>query len=205
MKMLDRFRLVTVVVAIAGLFPLAGCFPEPSHARAATLAELGPVPSGSAQVCVLRPDSTASYLSMLVRDNGRLVGATRGATFFCYLARTGDHQIMLIDDDTGPTFLRAQSGGRYWLHQDVTELEGTVHAHLDWVGESTALEMLDACDERVYVWVPGRDDEKSPQPIAPARSSASSKRAKTQPTASSSTSKTSVEPGGITGGKPRSP
>jgi hypothetical protein len=167
--MLDRFRLVTVVVGSVGLVPLAGCWPEASHARSAAIAELGPVPSGSAQVCVIRPDRMASSVSMLVRDNGRLVGATRGTTFFCYLARAGEHQITSVDDDTGPTFLRAQSGARYWLHQDVVELAGTVHAHLDWVEESTALEMLDACDERVRVAVPGRDDETSAQPIAPAK------------------------------------
>lgn len=131
-------------------------------------AELGLVPSGAAQVCVVRPDGLASHVSMPIRDNGRLVGATRGTTFFCYLARTGDHQITSSDDDTGPLLLRAKSGARYFLHQDVTELGGTVHAHLDWVDDATAFEMLDACEARVRVAVPGHDDVEDAQRVAPA-------------------------------------
>ncbi len=132
-------------------------------------AELGLVPSGAAQVCVMRPDAFAAHVSMPVRDNGRLVGATRGATFFCWLARTGDHQITSSDDDTGPLLLRARSGARYFLHQDVSELAGHVHAHLDWVDEPAAVEMLDACEARVRVAVPGHDEEPFAQPIAPAK------------------------------------
>jgi hypothetical protein len=117
----------------------------------------------------VRPDRFAAQVSMPVRDNGRLVGATRGTTFFCYLARPGEHQITSVDDDTGPTFLRAVAGMRYWLHQDVSELAGSVHAHLDWVEEHDALELLDACESRVHVAVPGHEDETSAQPIAPAK------------------------------------
>lgn len=163
-------RALLLLVGCAALAAL-GC----GHARAggaaspAALAELGPVPVGSAQVCVVRPASLAAQTSMPVRDNGRLVGATRGTTFFCYLASAGEHQITSVDDDTGPTLLRAQSGARYWLHQDVSELGGAVHAHLDWVEESLAFELIESCEARVRVAVPGHDDEPSAQPIAPAR------------------------------------
>jgi len=161
------FSLVAGGASLASL----GCA-HPNAARTAqtaALAELGPVPAGAAQVCIVRPETTASQVSMPVRDNGRLVGATRGTTFFCYLATAGEHQITSIDDDTGPTFLRARTGARYWLHQDVSELAGALHAHLDWVEEATALEMIDACDARVRVSVPGHDDEPATQPIAAAR------------------------------------
>lgn len=166
---------LVVAAVIAGLFPLSGCAHEASNTRArapserAELAELGPVPRGAAQVCIVRPDSLAASVSMPVKDNGRLVGATRGTTFFCYLARAGEHQITSADDDTGPMLLRAVSGARYWLHQDVTELAGAVHAHLDWVDESAGLELLDACEARVHVAVPGHEGEASAQPIAPAK------------------------------------
>ena len=148
---------------------LLGCAQSNGHSpHAAMNTELGLVPTGAAQVCVMRPDAFASHVSMSIRDNGRLVGATRGKTFFCYLARTGEHQITSSDDDTGPLLLRAQAGTRYFLHQDATELGGAVHAHLDWVDEPEALEMLDACEARVRVAVPGHDDEPFAQPIAPA-------------------------------------
>jgi hypothetical protein len=106
---------------------------------------------------------------MSVRDNGRLVGATRGTTYFCYLAASGLHQITSEDDDTGPQYLRAETGRRYWLHQDVVELGGLFHAHLDWVEEAAALEMLDSCETRVHVAVPGHDDNPAALPIAPAK------------------------------------
>jgi hypothetical protein len=54
------------------------------------------------------------------------------------------------------------------LHQDASELAGSVHAHLDWIDELEALEMIDACEARVRVAVPGHDDEPFAQPIAPA-------------------------------------
>ena len=106
---------------------------------------------------------------MPLRDNGRLVGATRGLTYVCWIAATGEHQITSIDDDTGPTLLQARSGGRYWLHQEVMDLAGAVHAHLDWVDDATAAELLDGCEERVRVAVPGHDDEPAAMTIAPAK------------------------------------
>lgn len=164
-------RFLSLSLFVLGGVVSSGCA-QPHETRVGqtpALAELGPVPAGSAQVCVVRPATMAAQVSMPVRDNGRLVGATRGTTFFCYLASAGEHQITSTDDDTGPTFLRAKTGARYWLHQDVTELAGALHAHLDWVEEAAALEMIDACDARVRVAVPGHDDETTAQPIAPAK------------------------------------
>ncbi len=131
-------------------------------------AELGPQPPGVAQVCVVRPASLAGSMTMTVRDNGRLVGATRGKTYFCWLAAPGAHQITSDDDDTGPTLFRADSGARYWLHQEVFEVGGMAHAHLDWVDEEAATELLDSCDERVRVSVPGHDANPAAQPVVPA-------------------------------------
>jgi hypothetical protein len=133
-----------------------------------TVAGLDPIPSGAAQVCVVRPETTASGTSMPVRDNGRLVGATRGTTFMCWIANAGAHQLTSDDDDTGPLLFHAKPGGRYWIHQEVVELGGQVHAHLDWVDESIALEMIESCETRVYVSVPGHDDNPGALPIAPA-------------------------------------
>jgi hypothetical protein len=126
-------------------------------------------PRGSAQVCVLRPDSFASDVTMEVRDNGRIVGATRGGTYFCYLAAPGEHQITSIDDDTGPTLLHAADGARYWIHQEVTTLGGDVHAHLDFVDEATAQAMLERIDTRVLVAVRGHEDREDAMPVAAAR------------------------------------
>jgi hypothetical protein len=130
--------------------------------------ELGLTPAGVAQVCVVRPERLAGDVTMRVRDNGRLVGATRGTTYSCWLAAPGAHQITSDDDDTGPTLLRAEPGSRYWLHQEVVELGGVPHAHLDWVDEDSVKELLDACDARVRVSVPGHDEAPAALPLVPA-------------------------------------
>jgi hypothetical protein len=118
---------------------------------------------------VLRPESLASEVTMEVRDNGRIVGATRGGTYFCYLAAPGEHQITSIDDDTGPTLLRATDGARYFIHQEVGTLGGDLHAHLDFVDEPTAQAMLERIDTRVLVAVRGHEESEGAMPIAAAR------------------------------------
>ncbi len=133
--------------------------------------ELGAAPSGVARVCVLRPERSSPDVTMRVEDNGRLVGATRGGSYFCYLAAPGPHQITSVDDDTGPTLLTARAGGRYFLHQEVAMLEEDLHAHLTFVDDLVARELLEACEVRVHVSVPGHDDNPRAQPIAPARRS----------------------------------
>jgi hypothetical protein len=63
-------RNVALVVVIAGFCPSFGCMHEASNAGArsrnahesASLAELGPVPSGAAQVCVVRENAGLELL-----------------------------------------------------------------------------------------------------------------------------------------------
>ena len=127
------------------------------------------LPKGAAQVCVLRPESVAADVTMEVRDNGRVVGATRGSSYFCYLAALGEHQITSIDDDTGPTLLRASDGARHWIHQEVATLGGDVHAHLDFLDEPSARAMLERIDTKVLVAVRGHEGATDAMPIAAAR------------------------------------
>ena len=139
-----------------------------SHARSPSPRDVAALPPGVAQVCMVRPEAESASVTMTVRDNGRLVGATRGKTYVCWLAAPGAHQIGSDDDDTGPILLRAESGARYWLHQEVLELGGVAHAHLDFVDAARAEELLEECDERVMVNVPGHDDHPAAQPVVPA-------------------------------------
>jgi hypothetical protein len=125
-------------------------------------------PPGVAQICVVRPESLAESVTMTVNDNGRLVGATRGRTYVCWLAAPGTHQIGSDDDDTGPILLRAEAGSHYWLHQEVLELGGVAHAHLDFLDEASAQDLIETCEERVRVSVPGHEDHPSAQPVVPA-------------------------------------
>lgn len=157
-------RMMALLALLVVGAPACGPAREPNVARVRAVAN--PLALGSAQVCVMRPETLARDVSMEVRDNGRLVGATRGGTYVCWLAATGEHQLTSNDDDTGPTWLEARANGRYWLHQEVSELGGRLHAHLDWVDEVAAAELIDECDERVRIAVPGHDDALT---IAPAK------------------------------------
>lgn len=169
--MRSSFAMVGLLALLAAGAASVACAParEPNRARSSGRALTNPIAHGSAQICVMRPDTLARDVSMELRDNGRLVGATRGATYVCWLAAVGEHQLTSIDDDTGPTWLEARANGRYWLHQEVSELGGRLHAHLDWVEEDAADELIDACDERVRVAVPGHDEEPGAFAIAPAK------------------------------------
>jgi hypothetical protein len=151
---------------VIGSIMLAAC----AHRSPSALAEqeLGPIPSGFARVCVIRPSLVGSAITMELRDNGRLVGATRGGTYACWLAPPGEHQITSIDDDTGPTLLSARADGDYWLHQDVTKL-AHLHAHLDWVDARTAENLIERCSGRVRVNVSGYDEAAGTVAIAPAK------------------------------------
>src|SRR5690349_536789 len=99
---------------------VAACSP----ARSPAPHDVAALPPGVAQVCMVRPEAESASVTMTVTDNGRLVGATRGKTYVCWLAAPGAHQIGSDDDDTGPILLRAEAGARYWLHQEVLELGG---------------------------------------------------------------------------------
>jgi hypothetical protein len=161
-----HLRAVRGLVAASVGAVLVAC----GHPRAprSVDAELGSIPAGTARVCIVRPGAVGANVTMEIRDNKRLVGATRGGTFACWLAASGEHQITSVDDDTGPTYLHARAGKHYWLHQDVMLLGGDLHAHLDWVDDVTATELLESCTRRVIVSVPGHDDRTDVVAVSPA-------------------------------------
>jgi len=135
---------------------LGACDHEITAARTVE-GELGAVPASAARVCVLRPELDAADVTLELRDNGRLVGATRGATYVCWLAAPGEHQVTSADD-TGPTLFVARPGAHYWIHQEMSLLATAgAHAHLDWVDDAAAAPMLDACRARVRVAIPGHE------------------------------------------------
>jgi hypothetical protein len=154
--------LWSALSALPALACLSACTPP----RTPTVAsELGALPANSAQLCVVRPEAAAAHVTMSIRDNGRVVGATRGRTYACWLASPGMHQITSDADDTGPTLVRARAGARYFLHQEVGDLSGAPHAHLDLLDEQAAEDLIESCEARVRVAVPGHDDEPAAQPI----------------------------------------
>ena len=139
--------------------------PPPPHVMSSAPPNVG-------QICVVRPHSVASLAPIVVWDNGRLVGLTKGPTYFCYLAEPGPHEIAStygddIDKELGTdqvvkAKVSVEPSGRYFLHHDV---RNPLLLSVGWVSESAAQPMIDVCRYAQLVEVPG--DETLPQPDHP--------------------------------------
>ncbi len=125
-------------------------------------------PSDLAQICVLRPHILAGAVTFAVRDNGKLVGATRGASYFCYFAMPGTHQITSEGDSVEGATVTIVAGSRYYVHQRVKNVMGWVTSPLEWVPESEARTMIAKCDYRVVTEVPGGEARPPVNPVAAA-------------------------------------
>ena len=124
----------------------------------------GPVTS-DARICVLRPHWLASAVTAPVHDNGQLVGATRGPSYFCYAAQPGRHEITSKADSVETATIDVQPGQRYYLHQIVDNIVGFVRTRLAWVVEDEAHKMVKECEYRELVQVPGNEQPPSGAPV----------------------------------------
>lgn len=108
---------------------------------------------GMAQVCVVRPHTWAMARTSLFHDNGNLVGATRGPSYFCYAAQPGVHRLEVLDDSprSGVEFPVA-AGQRLFFHHWV----GLAHDRLSLMTEAEAPELLDKCEYSQLLDTPQR-------------------------------------------------
>lgn len=127
-------------------------------------------PAGWAQVCVLRPHWIAGAVTLTVHDDGMLMGATRGPSYFCYYAEPGPHQISSEEADAGALDsaheirVTLEAGRRYFLHQAIHPL-GHV---LEWVDDQRGEEMAQRCGYRVLARSPAGEPLPQQPPVAPA-------------------------------------
>jgi hypothetical protein len=167
-----KLRIIHVLVTLAGLPVLPACssytLAQPTEAP---IAAFGPASTKAATVCVIRPSHWHLQTTFVVRDDGQLVGATRGESYFCYLAEAGPHRVVASRSDAQEEGthigLRAEAGHRYWLHMDFDAYLGTT---LEWVDESRARGMVEACDYKELVDAPGEDFLPETVPFARALS-----------------------------------
>lgn len=80
---------------------------------------LGPPPLGLAKICVFRGSWIGFALTIPVRDNGELVGATIGKGHFCYHATPGRHTITVEVSDAAPLVLFAEVGGLHYVEHSI--------------------------------------------------------------------------------------
>lgn len=92
---LQRLKLPGAVIGACAL--LVGCSGYRMERAAAPSLALAASSSGQANICVFRPHGLGTSVVSPVSDNGVLVGATEGSSYFCYLAEPGKHQIKTAD------------------------------------------------------------------------------------------------------------
>lgn len=171
-----RLLLAAGVAAAPAL--VAGCtswkLAEPQTAAAVT--PFDPVPPGVARVCVVRTSILALAVPFPTHDDGVLVGATRGQSFFCYLAQPGSHDIAIDADETEHAHIEAQAGREYFLKEEVDNIFGWVKCRAIWVTPEDARDLVASADHRVLVGVPGSETLPGERPYAPARAVAAAPR-----------------------------
>lgn len=139
-----RTGFLGLAVCLAALLPLLGCArPEILFPDIPPIDPLAAPMYGMAQICILRPHTWAMARTVLIEDNGHLVGATRGPSYFCYAAQIGAHTIDALDG-TPKTGLdiKVAAGQRVFIHHRV----GLYSDRLNVESEAQAVELLDKCD-----------------------------------------------------------
>lgn len=146
-----RAALLTLVLL------LPACSAWTLEKRESSLPLTGAVPDQRARICVLRPSVEAPGVTFPVRDNGTLVGATRGGTRFCYLAEPGEHHVVSEADTTDTQTMVVEAGRSYYLRQDVDAVLGAVKCRTIWIDPDQAEKIADQAADQVLVAVPSSE------------------------------------------------
>jgi hypothetical protein len=142
-----------------------------SEPRAEVLHPFAPIPAEFARVCVIRTSRLAQAVAFPTLDNGALVGATKGPTFFCYKAEPGEHTLRIQADEPTVEKLHAEGGRSYYLHETIPLFAFIMHCNLTWVSEAKARELVDDSTYEVITDTPA--SEHPPDAIPYARAAAS--------------------------------
>ncbi|NUP04485.1 MAG: hypothetical protein HOW73_00300 [Polyangiaceae bacterium] len=90
---------------------------EPASPPLTTVSD---APPGYALACVLRGSIVGALLTIVVRDNGTVVGATEGPGHFCWFAGEGRHEVTVDGpSDADPIAFDARAGERIHLELSV--------------------------------------------------------------------------------------
>lgn len=156
--MLKRTLTTTAILLFAGCssWKLAPADPPPPVAQDDSVA----------RICVLRSSSMAWAVTFPVRDNGSLVGATRGPSYFCYAAEEGRHHITTEADEVDEAQVDVVAGSVHYLKQEVDNVLGHVRARSIWLEEETALDIISELTYHELVGVPGSERLPGRSPCA---------------------------------------
>ena len=121
---------------------------------------------------MIRTSHLAQAVAFATLDNGTLVGATKGPTFFCYKAEPGEHTLRIEADEPTTVKLQAVGGRSYYLHEKVP-FGFMLRCDAECVSEPKARELVERLDLRGDHRAPRRAStrrtrSRSPKPL-PAR------------------------------------
>ncbi len=155
-----RFFLPLVLSAL-GLMA-GGCTSwKLSQPAAPPITPLAAAPHHTAKVCVVRTSVLGQAVTFPTRDNGVLVGATRGRGHFCWFAEPGEHDIDIEADEVEHAHVTAVAGRAYFLKQEVDNVFGYVKCRAVWLEAREAKDAFDDTPYETLSGVPG--SEKLPE------------------------------------------
>jgi hypothetical protein len=124
-------------------------------------------------ICVIRSSPMARLVTFAIHDNAQLVGATRGDSYFCYLAEPGTHTIVSDTadrtDSPGALTLEIAPSGRYWVRQDHHSTFGSIQSELEVMDEPAAIALVAGCEYKILARVPTGERLPEPVPLAMSR------------------------------------
>lgn len=133
---------------------------------------VGFAPPDAARICVVRTTVIASAVTFLTRDNGQLVGATRGPGHFCWLGEPGVHEIAVSSDDGSVNAtLRAEASKTYYFKQELANHFGWVEPKIAWIDIPEAREGFGSTSYRVLEAVPKEEVLPDQPPFVRAKAS----------------------------------
>ena len=148
MQKRHRAHGATALLACA----LGGCSGYAVHTTATSppYDPFGRLPLSHGQVCVFRPATIGAALITPVLDNGVVVGATQGPSYFCYLAGPGEHRVSVEVSDAETFTLSVDTGHRYFLEHRVEVGRDALVA----VDGHRAADLVKRCDYATVVEAP---------------------------------------------------
>jgi hypothetical protein len=109
-------------------------------------------PAGLATICVFRAQGLGTSVVAPVSDNGAIVGATEGTSYFCYQAEPGPHRIRTAD---APALaIRIKEGKSYFLAHDLN------------VGADTLIRIKRESAEQLSAWCGEVEVNAAPSGVA---------------------------------------
>ena len=160
------------VLALLALTAVA-CSPyRIAEPRAEVLHPFAPIPEDFARVCMIRTSHLAQAVAFPTLDNGALVGATKGPTFFCYKAEPGEHTLRIEADEPTLVKLHAEGGKSYYLHEKIPFLQFVMHCDTELVSEAKARELVEESTYEVITQTPASEHPPEPVPFARAATTA---------------------------------